>query len=48
MIFLDTNILVYAADDTDPVKQRIARNLVNLSDGQIYCGMRAVNPFNVA
>ena len=35
MIFLDTNILVYAVDGKYPEKQDVAR----------YCGVKAVNPF---
>ena len=41
MKFFDTNILVYVADIRDPQKQRIA----DFNDGQIYCGMKVVNPF---
>jgi predicted nucleic acid-binding protein len=35
-IFIDTNILVYASDKSDPEKQRIAQNLIcNIHNGVI-------------
>lgn len=48
MTFIDSNVLIYAADDTDIIKQRVARSIVGqalASEKQVYCGMKAVNPF---
>ena len=69
MKFIDSNVLIYVADDTDAGKQRVARSIVcdaissnglmvsaqvinefcavslDMNDGQLYCGIKAVNPF---
>ena len=59
MKFLDSNILIYAADETDLAKFGKACDIVDaavrgngfmisaqvLNDGQLYCGIMAVNPF---
>ena len=53
MTFLDSNVLVYAVDARDAGKQKIAKAIVmsardsaeDLSDGQTYSGILAVNPF---
>ena len=47
MKFLDTNLLVYAADDTDIVKHRIAMDLVSraLSGEAIMISAQVVNEF---
>ena len=39
MTFIDTNVLVYSVDTRDARKQR------DLSDGQMYGSVKAVNPF---
>ena len=53
MTFLDSNVFVYAVDARDAGKQKIAKAIVmsardsaeDLSDGQTYSGILAVNPF---
>ena len=43
MKFIDTNVFVYAADSKNPEKRAIVSE--DLNDGQVYCGMKAVDPF---
>ena len=54
MVFLDTNVLVYAIDLRDARKQSIAAAeragadmflSEDLADGETYCGIKVSNPF---
>ena len=38
MRFLDSNVLVYVADDTDAVKQKVARRIVGDAVSREYHG----------
>lgn len=53
-VFLDTHVLVYAYDQSQPDKQARAQALLSwgierekavLNAGQTYCGVRVENPF---
>ncbi|GAA2141988.1 PIN domain-containing protein [Glycomyces algeriensis] len=44
--FLDTNVLVYAVDDADPAKKKIARTLLAQADGLVLSA-QVLNEFYV-
>ncbi len=53
-VFFDTNIMVYAYDERDPVKQKRARELINNNDGLIstqviqeFCNVALVKIKNI-
>ena len=48
MKFIDSNVLVYVADDTDAEKQRIARNIVEqaISSNDFLVSAQVLNEFS--
>ena len=47
MKFIDTNVLVYVADDADAAQEHGCDEILteDLNDGQMYGSVKAVNPF---
>ena len=49
MTFIDSNVLIYAADDTDIIKQRVARSIVGqaLASEDYLVSAQVINEFSV-